>query len=606
MTERHHIHLPRQTRAGRASVLAVVAMATVLGGCARVRDVLTPGKPEAERSGPPRVEVVARGLDPELEENLRGHLAIAAEPCDAPDWRVERLARRVPDDAARALRAFGYYAPSVRHELARTADCWRLTVDVERGAPVRITEVDVRVEGPAAADPEFTPTLGTLAVREGQVLRHPDYDGAKSKLAGRAAELGYLDARFTRSELRVDPARGEASVHLHLDSGPRYRLGALHVDQDALDSDLVRRIAAWPEGEPYSAERVTAVDRALADSGYFDGVRLRPRLDAPEGDRVPVDLALTPRKQHEFLVGGGVTTDTGPWLRLGYENRRLNRSGHRLQLKLEGSLTERKADAEYQVPLGDPRSEWLGIRAGARQADTDSFDTTAYRLGVRSTHRRGRWLETRFVDLGREDFEIGGQSRLGTFLVPGVSWARTQSDDPVRPLRGFRLSLELSGTSEALASDTSFARARLSAGLVRGVGSAGGRVLARADLGAMWVDDFDRLPPTYRFFAGGDNSLRGHDIDTLGPTDAAGRVVGGRYLAVGSLEYEHPVRERWSVAAFVDAGNAFGADLDGDVEIGVGAGVRWQSPVGPMRVDLAHPVGGEETVRLHLRLGPDL
>jgi len=133
------------------------------------------------------------------------------------------------------------------------------------------------------------------------------------------------------------------------------------------------------------------------------------------------------------------------------------------------------------------------------------------------------------------------------------------------------------------------------------------RVLLRGRAGYLAENEFERLPPSVRFFAGGDNSVRGYDFESLGPTDINGAVVGGNRLLETSIEIEREVLPRWSVALFVDHGNAFDStNLDG--RTGAGIGTRWRSPLGPVRLDLAWPVDDdiEHGARLHVSLGPDL
>ena len=154
-------------------------------------------------------------------------------------------------------------------------------------------------------------------------------------------------------------------------------------------------------------------------------------------------------------------------------------------------------------------------------------------------------------------------------------------------------------------SDVSFLQAVVRGKYIRPLG-ADGRVLVRADLGTSLVSAFDQLPASVRFFTGGDTSVRGYELESIGPRNEEGDVIGGKNLAVGSIEYEHRIKDKWSVAAFVDAGDAFDTELP-ELRIGAGAGVRWQSPIGPVRVDLAH--GFQEPgdlIRLHLIIGPDL
>ncbi|MEM7502514.1 MAG: BamA/TamA family outer membrane protein, partial [Pseudomonadota bacterium] len=133
-----------------------------------------------------------------------------------------------------------------------------------------------------------------------------------------------------------------------------------------------------------------------------------------------------------------------------------------------------------------------------------------------------------------------------------------------------------------------------------------GRLLGRATVGATAKDDFSELPPSLRFFAGGDESIRGYDYNTLGPADDEGEVIGGSGLLVASLEYEHRIKGNFFGAVFIDAGNAYDGE-DFEPAYGTGLGVKWRSPVGPVRLYLAHPLNQvDRDVRVHVSLGVDL
>jgi translocation and assembly module TamA len=591
---------------GAVACLGRLALGTILlaqGACAWVQ-----GRDEAAApAAAPLVAVEIEGVEKALADNLRAHLSVAAETCDAPRWRMERQVRRVEKEAGKAMRAFGFYESTLTKQLERGDECWKLQLSVTPGEPVRIGAVKVELAGEAAEDPAFGRLLETLPVREGDVLHHGHYESAKQAIESLAAERGYLGARFTRRQLEVDPAARTATVDLAFDSGGRYRLGRLTVEQDTLDPDLVDRFIDYPAGEPYDSGAVLRVNRALADSGYFGSVDVRPRVDRPEAREIPVDVRLTPRKPHVFSGGVGITTDTGPRARLGYENRRLNRRGHRAVARTTVSFVEQEVTGKYRIPMADPRSEWLSFDAGFRHVDTGTAESDAFKVGVSQTKQRfSDWLETRFVEWSQEDFEVGTQKGRANLLVPGVGWVRSVSDDRLRATRGYRVELETRVGAEALLSDTSFGRVRFATTWLATL-PWGDRLIARGELGALVVDQFERLPPSLRFFAGGDTSVRGYGFKDLGPEDARGDVIGGRYLAVASLEYEHPVTASWGVAAFIDMGNAFDDESFNDgINTGIGAGVRWYSPIGPVRLDLAHPLDDDDVFRIHLRLGPDL
>jgi len=204
-----------------------------------------------------------------------------------------------------------------------------------------------------------------------------------------------------------------------------------------------------------------------------------------------------------------------------------------------------------------------------------------------------------------EDFEVADQAGTSRLLMPGTLWSRVRGDNALRPANGWRIEFELRGAADNLGSDTTFVQNVSSGKWIKSLESKA-RLIASAKLGLTAVDNFDDLPPSVRFFAGGDNSIRGYDFQSLGPTDDAGKVIGGRGLALASFEYEHPIRNRWSFATFVDAGNAFN-QRDFDVKVGAGIGARWQSPLGPIRIDVGFPVNEtDHSPRLHITLGPDL
>ncbi len=591
----------------RHRVLLLALLVLTLPGCAMLG---LDEEPASRDGGPPPVPKVAasfEGLDARQEANARAYLGLLEEPCDAAEWRVRRRFAAADDDIRRGLRALGHYAPRVDKRLERGEACWQASFAVDPGPQVVMAQVEVTLEGEAREDPAFKRLLADLPLRAGEPLDHGAYERSKSRLASLASERGYLDAKLTRHELIVDPDAGTAQARLQLSSGPRYRLGELKVVHEGIRHDLVRRLLEYTPGEPYSADRLHLLDRALSDSGYFSSVDVRADTQGAQDLEVPVTVTAQARKRHLYSAGVGFATDVGPRVRLGYENRRVNAAGHRVVARLRGSLVQSDLSVEYRIPLQRPQSEWLTFSAAAVREDTDTFESTSGKLGVRATRLRGRWLETSFVELSRDNFEVGRTRRTSTLLMPGLSYSRTQSDGRLRPDEGWRLYAEIKGGAEALLSDTDVLRTRISGGWLRTL-PWDGRIITRAEVGALIAGDFDALPPSVRFFAGGDTSIRGYEFESLGPKDDFGEVIGGRYLGVVSLEYEHPIKGPWSAAVFMDAGNAFDNEFSQDIKTGVGVGLRWQSPVGPVRVDIAHPLNddGDTLFRLHLRLGPDL
>jgi translocation and assembly module TamA len=305
-------------------------------------------------------------------------------------------------------------------------------------------------------------------------------------------------------------------------------------------------------------------------------------------------------------VGVGFTTNTGPRGRLGFTNRRIDERGHQWGANLLLSNVVSELTANYRLPSGDPRSEWLSLDIGFKHEVTDTSTSDAYQMGIRRIKERSRgWREAQFVDFLFEDFVIGDQQDSSTLVIPGIAWQRVKTANRFRPDNGLRLFLEFRGSADALGSDTNFFRADAAAKWIRKV-RARSRIILRGELGAILTDRFSELPPSIRFFVGGDASIRGYDFQSLGPTGPDGNVIGGTAKLVASAEYEFDVKQKWSVAAFVDSGNAFD-NFDLQPRTGAGIGFRWQSPVGPVRVDVAKPFNGvDRGLRLHVTFGPDL
>lgn len=559
----------------------------------------------------PVITVNVTGVDGPVAENIRAYSGLSRTRCTVPVELLKRRIRKTQEEASSALEAFGYYEAQTTINFTTEQDCPVATINVEPGRRMRVANVDLNIKGEAAEDPEFNQLLQNLPLQKGAGLNHGNYSSTKSQIESAAAELGYLEGRFVTSKLKIDMEDYFAEAIFQYQSGERYKLGEIRIDQDpqVLREDLIRRLLEAPVGEKYRASRVVQIQDHLSASGYFDKVEARPRLSESEDKTISVDVSVKPSKRHHFSTSYGFVTDEGFRTRLAYTNRWWNDRGHRLGAETRLSQSEQGFSANYQIPREHPSNEWLRFTASFRQRDVDTFETREGRLAVNESKRRP-WgiMENRFLALTREDFDVGNESGSGTFLVPGVRWNRRMVDNDLYPEHGLDLSLEVRGATEAIVSDTSFLSTNVHAHYLRALGS-GFRAFLRGNLGAMWVDRFRSLPPAERFFTGGDNSIRGYDYQELGPVNSSGHVIGGRYLGVASFELEKYLTGNWGVAAFVDTGNAFGGPgRNTGLKTGVGAGIRWRSPVGPVRVDIAHPLDDDDDslFRIHLRIGPDL
>lgn len=566
-------------------------------------------------AGPARalqLEVRVEGLEGQLEENVLALLAIYQERNDedlTPE-RVEALHRRAPDQIREALAPFGHYRVAVEDSLTPAAapeGTWVARYRVEPGPPIKVGRVDYRITGPGADDPAFPERF---PMQPGDVLLHDRYSKARDEIRAIAAAQGYLDYQLVGHQVLIDPEAYEALIDFHLETGERYYLGEVRFNQDLLDEAFLQRFVRFEPGVPYDPDRLLRLQGRLLGTEYFERVEIVPHKGEAGEDRVvPIEVVATRNKANKYRFGLGYGTDTGPRATLEWRRRYLTRYGHKLRTELSWSPAIQRLEADYRIPIGNPIRDYVTIRPELASYDTDSRkgDTATVQF-AHSVVTDDGWRRTAGVDYRYEEYEvIEDDQEVANELVPNISWAKTVSDDPVYTTDGYRLRYSLLGTLDGVLGTSSYLSGTVK---FKWVKSFGGdfRFITRTDLGATWAESVLDMPGSRRFFAGGDTSIRGWDFDVLGPEDSeTGDTVGGRYLAVGSLELERRIVGDWSAAVFTDFGNAFDPEFDNELQVGAGLGVRWRSPVGQIRVDVAFALTRDGTpARLHLVIGPDL
>lgn len=566
-------------------------------------------------SGCALATVTISGVDKKIRDNILAHLRLDEEACDAPDWRVRRLFSESEADIRESLEVVGYYNIEIKRELKIEPDndCWQASFTVIPGKPVvlrsvSIKSVSAKTDAGGEQNKQLARVVRECAMRKGDVLEHEKYESCRRNISLTTKSLGYFDSEFIERRIDVYPAEHAADITLHFKTGRRYVFGEAIFEQVVLHPDLVKRAVTFTPGQYYDAELIRHMQRDLMVSSYYDQVVL---TSAPRGEPyydVPVHVKLTPGKKFQYNAGIGFATDVGPKLRLGVLNRRVNSRGHQVEFEINLSKVISDVGVSYRIPL-DRQKDWFTIDTLYKVENNDSFNSNLLSTGVQYLHKRDDgWVRTLFTNLRLEDYETGtvdsGRSKL---LTPGISYSFFEEDYPQRPLEGHRSNATLQGAVEGAVSDTSFlqiyGKTKWAIGLWTDA-----RLLTRAEAGATLIDNLDTLPASVRFFAGGDTSVRGYGYESLGPTDKFGAVVGGQNLLVASIEFDQKFAEEWSWAVFVDSGNAYDRLSEFSPATGVGAGVRWYSPLGPIRFDLAFPLDEDapDEYRIHITLGPDL
>jgi len=551
-----------------------------------------------------RLVVRVQPANAALKENVEGYIGSLGErDLDA----LQRFRRAAEAQAEKAAQALGYYQAQIVSEVSE-GDPLRLIIRIVPGEPVRLREVTLRIDGPANQLRAFR-LPSDPRLKAGAVLNHGRYDAAKRQIQNQALRYGFFSGRFTRQRLSIDPRAGVADIELIYDSGPRYLLGAVSFQGDApFEAQLLQRMVPFAADTPYDSELIAELYQALRSSGYFESVSVDANPSAAEQQRIPVSVQLQTRKPRSMGLGLGFSTDVGPRGRANWTRHWANPQGHSYGAEMELSAPRQNVGLWYDVPGDPPLTDKLRYAGGYQYqelADTDSLSRLLTVGPEWHSKLDSGWQRVISLKWQHEQYKLGDDAGLSTLLMPGVSYAYLHSDNRVDPNHGYRLQFDLSAAKRGLLSDADVLHANV---LLKGLTTLAykHRLLGRMQFGATESGGFAAVPPSLRFFAGGDQSVRGYDYQSLSPENTQGDKIGGRYLFAVSAEYQYSVAERWRVATFVDQGNSFNSLDFPSLKSAVGIGLRWVSPVGPLRLDLAHPLDGQGGVRVHFSMGPEL
>lgn len=548
------------------------------------------------------VDLEIQGIEGALRDNVDAYLSAIPEQ----DYEVSlRFKARLERNFNEALNALGYYHPSYEFDVSE--DQTRVTVTIEPGPVVLIEQVDIQVSGEASTDAEFSAAIEKSGLKVGQPLIHSHYDALKSNLRNLALQRGYFEANYTLSRLEVAPDLNQAFIRLHFDSGIRYHFGESTIHGSQIDQERVESLAPYQRGEPYLVSQVGEYNQNLSNTDWFSSVFVEPDLSQlGQGRELPMKISLAPQARNQLETGLGYSTDVGVRGSLKWKKPWVNSRGHSFDSSFSLSAPEQTITAGYRIPLDDVLREYYRIQYGMKKLDSRDTKSLESNLALeRHWVLDNGWHRTLFVRYLIENYEQGLQDDTGQFVLPGISFSRSRIRGGTMPMWGDRQTLTVEYGDSSMLSETRVTRLMGGMTWIRSLGG-NHRGIFRIDGGANIADEFDKLSPSLRFFAGGDNNLRGYGYESISPRDASGALTGAKYMATTSLEYQYRVHGNWWGAVFYDLGDAFNEKPE--FKRGTGVGIRWASPVGPIRLDFAWGLDaapGDE-FKIHFTLGPEL
>lgn len=564
------------------------------------------------------VQLVVDGVDDPLKAAVIAGVSLSQYATrDVSEAQVQRLYDRADAQVGTALQPYGYYEAHANGKLEKTDKGWRVTLHVTPGQPVLVTSVDIQLDRTAAKLTPIKNAQRTIERLKGKRLDDGAYDAARDGLNGALTANGYLDARMTVHRVEVNRGEHSATIHLAWDAGTRYRYGQVHFDGSQFRPGFLDRYVPFKSGDYFSQDQLLKFQQALNGADYFSAVNVMPQLDTAKNGSVDIDVQLMPAKRTIYTSGLFFGTDTGAGIRGGMERRWVNRLGHKWKNDIVLAQRLKTLSSQYTIPLSGDNQRSLNFGANFRDANTITSQSRTLELVANESELWHNWIRTVGVHALTGSFDVGKtpdepESTPGvehgssTLLYAEASLARKQADNLDFVRRGWSVSIDARSTAGDLLSSARMSELTVDARWIRAFWR-NNRLILRGSFGHVWTDDFDALPPQLRFFAGGDQSIRGYSFQSLGPQNSYGRVIGGNSLVIASATLEHYFTPRWGIATFIDAGNAFNG-TDVQAKIGTGIGVRWRSQVGLIRVDVGTPINDAQRhgVELHLVIGPDL
>ncbi|WP_298211854.1 BamA/TamA family outer membrane protein [Acidovorax sp.] len=581
----------------------------------------------------PSFAVDVRAPNKAVRELLERHLELLRFR-NLPDLQASELQRLLGATDANArelLGTLGYFAPTITVELTETPENTTtprtVTVTVEPGPQTHIASADITVADPAATSTSTTDADAASHARQqqrvqrnwslapGQPFTQSAWDDAKADGLRRLQARRYPTARIAHSRAEVDADKHQAQLSVDYDPGPVYRFGPLRVEgSQRYDSDGARRLARLPTGAVYDEAEMLDAQLRLASSGYYDSVFLTLDTEGTEPLAAPVVAQVREAQLQKLVFGPGFSTDSGARLSLEHIHNQMPGLGWRAVTKLALDRETKLASTEWTDLPNNNGWRWFAGGQMQREA-TGDYDVNSARL------RAGRSKTTKSIDrnyfLQYDYANSQGVDAPVTSTAVSVNygWTGRYFNNPTAPTRGHGLAVELGLGTTLRPERDPFVRTLLRwqsfipAGRVVDDAGTGrnARISLRAETGAVFAREGAEIPVTQLFLTGGDTTVRGYGYRSIGARTNNGQLYGGRYMAVGSVEWQRPIvyggaMTDWESTLFIDAGAV--ADRTGDLSprVGVGAGVRWRSPVGPLQADLAYGIKTQE-VRLHLRLG---
>jgi translocation and assembly module TamA len=537
---------------------------------------------------------------------------------DLDDSELARLIVLAERDVRNLVATLGYFSPDIAIT-RETAPGQRplVVIAITPNDATQVADVTIHFEGDIAqtlnADglSQRNAIVRDWRLPSGRGFTQNAWSAAKAESLRGLVARRYPAGRLTQSLADIDAPNKTAGLSLTLDSGPLYRFGPTRVTGiERYDPVLVPRLVRLAEGMPYDQNQLVQAQQRLASSGYFDSAYVFVDPDS-DPQSAPVQVQVREAALQKVVLGVGLTTDSGPRASVEHTHRNVPGLGWRAVSKFQLDRKTPFAQTEWTAIPSESLWRWLA-QGRVERIDDNTLVTQNQRLRFGRTQALERVDRSVYMQYDRASVSGSGvagsspaQAGDGASLSANYVWTGRYFDALPFPTNGYGLGFELGGGTTLSESRQPYLRAM---GRWLGIRSyPSGRLALRAEGGAVIAKDTAAIPDGQLFRTGGDATVRGYDLRDIGVTLPNGTIGPGRYLAVGSVEWQRPILKdgypgQWENTLFVDAGAVADQPADLRPAVGVGTGIRWKSPIGPLQADIAYGVKARQ-VRFHVSVG---
>jgi translocation and assembly module TamA len=559
------------------------------------------------------VKYIINSSDESLRSEVKNNLQLYLEDFEPPALdNIGYWKKQLVKQAESSLQALGYYNSNITVTVDRQDNESKVYLDVLMGYPVVIKTSNFEVVGQGASNKLFIAQRNNYSLVVGSKFDHGSYQRTKSAMTDIALTYGFFDAHWQTHKVVIDALTQTAQIALVFDTGLRYKFGKINIKGEHASNNIVRTMAPFDHGDFFDNDQISHYNIALNKSRYFTNVQAIPAKANKQSRQVDINVSVIQRPKNIVEVSAGITSDLGERGRLKWVKPWLNRHGHSLTSEIRLNRQEQEITNNYKVPHGDPNDDYTNYVLGWNHTNNNANTNRQFKKYTLQWQRHQvineYWKRILLLKYDRED--DANETNIRNLIIPGVSYTRSRRHGGITPYWGDRQFVSFEASNKIWGSTSEFYKLTMRSNWLRQINETH-QVLLKFEVGYLSASSINDVPTSMRYFGGGDNNLRAYEFKTVSPLDEDNQARGALTQLLGTVEYSYPVVDKWRLAVFYDVGY-LGDTFFEKKYVDAGLGVRWETPVGLIRLDFAKGLIGSKTqdfnrpFNISLAIGLDL